>query len=86
MTRNLTWENVLTYSKDFSDIHNLQAMVGTCTILNSKEYTYAGGKGQVYADNWFHNLYSNEKEITIKEFTGRSKSGFLLWAGVLIIN
>ena len=66
MTRNLTWENVLTYSKDFSDIHNLQAMVGTCTILNSKEYTYAGGKGQVYADNWFHNLYSNEKEITIK--------------------
>lgn len=66
MTRNLTWENVLTYSKDFSDIHNLQAMVGTSTILNSKEYTYAGGKGQVYADNWFHNLYSNEKEITIK--------------------
>mgnify|MGYP000112865028 CR=1 FL=1 len=66
MTRNLTWENVLTYSKDFSDIHSLQAMVGTSTILNSKEYTYAGGKGQVYADNWFHNLYSNEKEITIK--------------------
>ena len=24
MTRNLTWENVLTYSKDFSDIHSLQ--------------------------------------------------------------
>lgn len=66
MTRNLTWENVLTYSKDFSDIHSFQAMVGTSTIMNSKEYTYAGGKGQVYSDNWFHNLYSNEKEITIK--------------------
>lgn len=66
MTRNLTWENVLTYAKDFSDIHSFQAMVGTSTIMNSKEYTYAGGKGQVYSDNWFHNLYSNEKEITIK--------------------
>lgn len=66
MTRNLTWENVLTYAKDFSDIHSFQAMVGTGTIMNFKEYTYAGGKGQVYSDNWFHNLYSNEKEITIK--------------------
>lgn len=66
MTRNLTWENVLTYSKDFSEMHSFQAMVGTSTIMNSKEYTYAGGKGQVYSDNWFHNLYSNEKEITIK--------------------
>ena len=58
MTRNLTWENVLTYSKDFSDIHSLQAMVGTRTLLKSKDYTYAGGKGQVYADIWYLNLYS----------------------------
>lgn len=69
MTRNLTWENVLTYSKDFSDIHSLQAMVGTSTILNSKEYTYAGGKGQVYADNWFHNCIPMKRNH-YKEFTG----------------
>ena len=61
-TRNLTWENVLTYSKDSLISIVCRAMVGTSTILNSKEYTYAGGKGQVYADNWFHNLYSNEKK------------------------
>lgn len=65
-TRNLTWENVLTWTKDFNKIHNVQLMAGTSTIINTTEYTYAGGKDQPYADNQFDNLHSNEKEITIK--------------------
>lgn len=66
MTRGLTWENVLTYSTDFNKIHSIQTMFGTSTIINSVEYTYAGGKDQPYADNIYDNLYSNQKEITIR--------------------
>lgn len=67
-TRELTWENVLTWTKDFGGIHNLQLMAGTSTIMNSEEYTYAGGKDQPYDDNIFHNLGSNEKEISIDSY------------------
>lgn len=64
LTRNITWENVLTFNKTFG-IHAIEAMVGTTTIKNRSEYTYAGGKDQTYAGNEYDNLYSNSKEITI---------------------
>ncbi|MBP1614849.1 MAG: collagen-binding protein [Bacteroidetes bacterium] len=65
ITRNITWENVLTYNKEFG-IHGFEAMAGTSTIMNRSEYTYAGGKDQTYGGNEFNNLYSNSKEVTIK--------------------
>lgn len=73
ISRGLTWENVLTYNKDFNKIHNFQAMLGTSTITNSNEYTYAGGKNQPYSDNIFHNLYSNQDEITIKSYINKQQ-------------
>lgn len=65
ITRNITWENVLTYNKEFG-IHGFEAMAGTSTIMNRSENTYAGGKNQTYGGNEFNNLYSNSKEVTIK--------------------
>jgi len=62
--RKITWENVLTYSKDV-DIHSFQGMVGTSTNMNRFEETYAGGKAQTFGGNEFHNLGSNSKEKEI---------------------
>ena len=66
--RELTWENVLTWTKDFAKVHNIQLMAGTSTIMNTDEYTKASGKDQPYGDNLFHNLASNEKEIAIDSY------------------
>ncbi len=67
-SRDMTWENVLTWTKDFAKVHNIQLMAGTSTIMNTDEYTKASGKDQPYGDNLFHNLASNEKEIAIDSY------------------
>lgn len=70
--RNLTWENVLTWTKDFG-VNNLQIMAGTSTIISTDEYTYAGGKNQPYSGNIFDNLGSNRDEITIDSYHNEQK-------------
>lgn len=50
-----TWENTLTYTKDF-DIHSLTAMVGHSMSKSSFEDTYAEGKGLSFEQSLFHNL------------------------------
>lgn len=69
---NITWENILTYSKVI-DIHEFQVMGGTSTIYKKEEYTLAKGKSQTYDENIYHNLGSNEKEITIGSYLKEEK-------------
>ena len=49
-----TWENTLTYSRDFG-IHSLTALVGHSMSKNSYEDTYAEGKGLSFEQSLFHN-------------------------------
>jgi len=50
-----TWDNVLTYMKDF-EVHSLTAMVGHSMSKTVYEDTYATGRGLAFEESLFHNL------------------------------
>lgn len=50
-----TWENTLTYTRDFG-IHSLTALLGHSMSKTSYEDTYAEGKGLSFEQAQFHNL------------------------------
>lgn len=59
-----TWENTLTYTKDF-DIHSLTAMVGHSMSKSSSEDTYAEGKGLSFEQSLFHNLDGTQQDYAL---------------------
>ena len=59
-----TWENTLTYTKDF-DIHSLTAMVGHSMSKSSFEDTYAEGKGLSFEQSLFHNLDGTSQDYAL---------------------
>lgn len=59
-----TWENTLTYSKDFG-IHSLTALVGHSMSKNSYEDTYAEGKGLSFEQSLFHNLDGTQQDYVL---------------------
>lgn len=59
-----TWENTLTYTKDF-DIHSLTAMIGHSMSKNSYEDTYAEGKGLSFEQSLFHNLDGTQQDYVL---------------------
>ncbi|WP_320051514.1 TonB-dependent receptor [Anaerorudis cellulosivorans] len=62
---NITWENILNYSKRIKEDHNIQAMMGTSLISNTYEYYLGTGKNQPSAYTLYHFLESNSQEIRI---------------------
>jgi TonB-linked SusC/RagA family outer membrane protein len=50
-----TWENTLTYTKDFG-VHSITALLGHSMSKSSYESTYAEGKGLAFEQAQFHNL------------------------------
>lgn len=62
---NITWENILNYSKRIKEDHNIQAMMGTSLISNTYEYYLATGRNQPSAYTLYHFLESNSQEIRI---------------------
>lgn len=59
-----TWENTLTYTKDF-DIHSLTAMIGHSMSKSSSEDTYAEGKGLSFEQSLFHNLDGTQQDYAL---------------------
>lgn len=59
-----TWENTLTYSRDFG-IHSLTALVGHSMSKNSYEDTYAEGKGLSFEQSLFHNLDGTQQDYVL---------------------
>jgi TonB-linked SusC/RagA family outer membrane protein len=59
-----TWENTLTYSRDFG-IHSLTAMLGHSMSKSHYEDTYASGKGYSFEEGLFHNLDGAQKDYKI---------------------
>lgn len=59
-----TWENTLTYTKDFH-IHSLTAMVGHSMSKSSSEDTYAEGKGLSFEQSLFHNLDGTQQDYAL---------------------
>ena len=59
-----TWENTLTYNKDFG-IHSLTAMAGYSMSRNSWEDTYAEGKGLAFEQSLFHNLDGTSQDYVM---------------------
>lgn len=59
-----TWENTLTYTKDF-DIHSLTAMIGHSMSKSSFEDTYAEGKGLSFEQSLFHNLDGTSQDYAL---------------------
>lgn len=57
ITTNLYWENNLTWSHDFNDIHHVDAVVGTAWETDQTEYFSASGKG--YPDDTYLNGLSS---------------------------
>lgn len=62
---NITWENTLNYTKRFSQMHDLQAMMGTSLISNTYEYYTSSGRNQPSSYTLYHYLESNTQEIRI---------------------
>ncbi len=60
--RNWTWENVLTYTKDFKN-HSINAMAGT-SMISYRTMNFSGeGKDQPFSTALFYNLGTNTKDI-----------------------
>ena len=59
-----TWENILTYSKDF-DIHHITAMAGHSMTKNHYESLSANGKGFAFDAAQYHNLTSAQADKNI---------------------
>lgn len=59
-----TWENTLTYTKDFG-IHSLTALVGHSMQKTSYEDTYAEGKGLAFEESLFHNLDGTQEDFIL---------------------
>ncbi len=57
ITTNLYWENNLTWTHDFNDIHHVDAVVGTAWETDQTEYFSASGKG--YPDDTYLNGLSS---------------------------
>ncbi len=51
ITTNLYWENTLTYTHDFNEIHHVDAVVGSAWETDQSEYFSASGKG--YPDDTY---------------------------------
>lgn len=60
----LTWENTLTYTKDFG-IHSLTALVGQSLQKSTYEDTYAEGKGLSFEESLFHNLDGTQEDYVL---------------------
>lgn len=59
---NLYWENNLTYTHDFGDIHHVDAVLGTAWETDQSEYFSASGKG--YPDDKYLNGLSSAMYAT----------------------
>jgi TonB-linked SusC/RagA family outer membrane protein len=60
-----TWENTLTYAKEFG-IHSLTAMLGHSMSKSVWEDTYAEGKGLAFEQALFHNLDGTSSEYVLR--------------------
>ncbi|MBQ8673436.1 MAG: TonB-dependent receptor [Bacteroides sp.] len=59
-----TWENTLTYTKDFG-IHSLTALLGHSMSKSTYEDTYAEGMGLAFEQAQFHNLDGTSANFVI---------------------
>lgn len=59
-----TWENTLTYNKDFG-IHSLTALVGHSMSKSVYEDTYAEGLGLSFEQSLFHNLDGTQQDYVL---------------------
>ncbi len=62
ITTNFYWENTLTYTHDFNEIHHLDAVIGTAWETDQSEYFAASGKG--YPDDTYLNGLSSAMYAT----------------------
>lgn len=60
-----TWENTLTFSRDFG-IHSLTALVGHSMSKSHYEDTYAEGKGYSFEQGLFHNLDGAQQDYHLR--------------------
>ncbi|OYP68000.1 SusC/RagA family TonB-linked outer membrane protein [Prevotella sp. P2-180] len=77
---NVFWENTLTYNKQFSDFHSLNAVIGHSWEQDKNDYFSATGKGYP-DDNFLNNLSSASIAASVSGSNPLSKSSLLSFYG-----
>ncbi len=78
--RSLTWENVLSYNKEFGD-HSVNAILGNSIISNKATYLSGEGRNQAFESSLFYNLNTNTDNV--RTFSNLSENGLASFFGRL---